>query len=549
MIPNWIPTATSRTKRSLSECIDSNGNVDALALLLYHRRRQKERNAILDLLLQKCRDIAAKDEKYVKESKPSRSRSCFKKVVTQLRLPDGSLVDMTPKTSPWYVSYVLHPKLGDEKFEKKFRLRFRCTYEMFEKLFRLIKENDLFDRWSRTDAAYRPSSPLQLLVLGALRYIGRGWTFDDLEESTAISEETHRQFFHIFIEWGSSDFFKQQVILPNNTEEWKAHVSEFAEAGLQGCVASMDATHVGMHRCPNSRWNHHKGPKLNMPSRTYNVCVNHRRRILSTTCGHPARWNDKTLVLYDTLAVGLKKGTILQDYAFNLLERTDEGNIVEVPYRGAYMITDNGYLRWASTIPPFKDTPYNTQVRWSKWVESMRKDVECCFGILKGRFRILKTGIRLHGIEACDRIWLTCCALHNFLLTEDGMDYCWKNGVPTDWEGEAGLHNPDDVIMHSAIDRINNLSGNELRRYDTSGHGFGSDCIRWENDDDYEEFEESDHNEENEDNVHLHDNMLVRVVPKLSQDYFRDRLVEHFDILFSQKKIVWPSRIRLEPSL
>jgi len=25
------------------------------------------------------------------------------------------------------------------------------------------------------------------------------------------------------------------------------------------------------------------------------------------------------------------------------------------------------------------------EMRWSKWLESMRKDVECAFGILKGR--------------------------------------------------------------------------------------------------------------------------------------------------------------------
>jgi hypothetical protein len=54
--------------------------------------------------------------------------------------------------------------------------------------------------------------------------------------------------------------------------------------------------------------------------------------------------------------------------------------------------------------------------RWSKWAESMRKDVECCFGILKGRFRILKTGIKLKSFEAVDDIWFTCCALQNYLL-------------------------------------------------------------------------------------------------------------------------------------
>ena len=79
-------------------------------------------------------------------------------------------------------------------------------------------------------------------------------------------------------------------------------------------------------------------------------------------------------------------------------------------------MVDNGYLRWSTTIPPFKSAIDRDQLRWSEWLESMRKDVECTFGILKGRFRILKTGIRLHKIEAVDKILLTCCALHNLLL-------------------------------------------------------------------------------------------------------------------------------------
>jgi DDE superfamily endonuclease len=58
----------------------------------------------------------------------------------------------------------------------------------------------------------------------------------------------------------------------------------------------------------------------------------------------------------------------------------------------------------------------STEKRLSQWIESFRKDVECVFGILKGRFRILKTGIRLDGPEAADNVWLTCCASHNLLL-------------------------------------------------------------------------------------------------------------------------------------
>jgi len=39
------------------------------------------------------------------------------------------------------------------------------------------------------------------------------------------------------------------------------------------------------------------------------LVVNHRRRILGTTDGHPARWNDKSLVKFDTIAMDLHEGT------------------------------------------------------------------------------------------------------------------------------------------------------------------------------------------------------------------------------------------------
>ena len=70
----------------------------------------------------------------------------------------------------------------------------------------------------------------------------------------------------------------------------------------------------------------------------------------------------------------------------------------------------------------------------------MRKDVECTFGFLKGRWRILKSGIRLQGVDAVDNIWLTCCTLHNWLLEIDGLNAKWSEvSMPgSDWEGDLG---------------------------------------------------------------------------------------------------------------
>ena len=101
-----------------------------------------------------------------------------------------------------------------------------------------------------------------------------------------------------------------------------------------------------------------------------------------------------TVGLYDELACKLKNGTIMKDHIFELCERNSVGGIVFSKYRGVWLLVDNSYLNWGTTIPPMKNTIYRDETRWSGWLESMRKDVECTFGILKDRFRILKAGIR-----------------------------------------------------------------------------------------------------------------------------------------------------------
>ena len=78
-------------------------------------------------------------------------------------------------------------------------------------------------------------------------------------------------------------------------------------------------------------------------------------------------------------------------------------------------------MNWSITVPPLKKSNYRSEIRFSEWLESMRKDVECTFGILKGRFRVLKHGVRLGGFKKTDQLWLTCCAMHNILLEVDGL--------------------------------------------------------------------------------------------------------------------------------
>jgi hypothetical protein len=183
-----IPTRFSQCMR--------NGVVDNQLYYLYRRRkRQKQQTEeqddfIGDSILQEAQDNVVDA---IAATRPP--RTCFRRNLNLCRATDGTLVELGPRTSSWYCTYIQYPAVDDIKFQTRFRRRFRCSYKSFNNLLDLVKEDDLFSRWQRFDAAGRMSSPIELLLLGTLRYIGRGWTFNDLEENTSISEETHRQFF------------------------------------------------------------------------------------------------------------------------------------------------------------------------------------------------------------------------------------------------------------------------------------------------------------------------------------------------------------------
>ena len=88
--------------------------------------------------------------------------------------------------------------VADLQWNRVFRKRFRLPYNLFLELLEMLQpenfdsDDDMFMRWrDRNDDSSKKKtrvSPIELLLLGSLRYLGRGWTFDDLEESIFLLE-------------------------------------------------------------------------------------------------------------------------------------------------------------------------------------------------------------------------------------------------------------------------------------------------------------------------------------------------------------------------
>ena len=159
-------------------------------------------------------------------------------------------------------------------------------------------------------------------------------------------------------------------------------MSEFKEAGFDGCIGSADVTHVILERCHARLKNQNLGSKSSHTTRAFQIVVNHRRQIIASTVGYPGRWNDMTIVRFDGFDTDVQRGLYLylEDNKFTL--KNDKGE--NENHSGAWVLVDGGYLNWSTLICPFKDSISVKEQRWSRWAESMRKDVECTFGILKG---------------------------------------------------------------------------------------------------------------------------------------------------------------------
>ena len=140
---------------------------------------------------------------------------------------------------------------------------------------------------------------------------------------------------------------------------------------------------------------------------------------MAATQEHPKARNDKIIVKFDDFVTALHDGKIYKDVTFDLLDKDG----VPRQQEGLYLIVDGGYHKWRCMQCPMKHTSKIKEALWSKWVESVRKDVGCCFGILKGRFRCLKLPIYYQSKDVIDNMFFTCCILHNILLNVDGREY------------------------------------------------------------------------------------------------------------------------------
>jgi hypothetical protein len=347
----------------------------------------------------------------------------------------GSKVRTNWSRSPWGLMLLDDShKDPDSRAGKYFRRRFRVPYLIYARILDMCREAKLFNEH------YYNSCPLELKILSTLRMLGRGGTFDDCFDGSGMSEETIRTFFLKFVRTFAYQFYHEFVHPPKTADEFAHVLSVYNAMGLPGCIGGIDCTHVRLGKCPFNMRSSCKG-KEPFPTLAYEATVSHTKEVHHLTNHHVGTRNDKTIVHFDSHVVAVKEEDLYKSMDFEVY--VDElGNKETIS--GVYLICDGGYHRWRILQCPLKHSVEHEVNEFCAMLESIRKDVECFFGILKIRFRFIDGKIEIHLFEDIDNVMYTCCILHNMLLKHDGFSDMWKHLV------ECG---DPDTDFHEVFDR------------------------------------------------------------------------------------------------
>ncbi len=152
------------------------------------------------------------------------------------------------------------------------------------------------------------------------------------------------------------------MLSQTNTQEW---------AFLD--VSGVQTVRFCWDRCPhNVRHLHPRKGKEGKPTVAYSLIADHNRSIRSVTVGYPGARNDKSICQYDKIIQDIRSKQLYHDETFSLF------NALRVPrqHMGLYPIFDGGYHKWRSQRRPNKYASGESSARFSKRLESVRKDAK-----------------------------------------------------------------------------------------------------------------------------------------------------------------------------
>ncbi|GJU80635.1 ALP1-like protein [Tanacetum coccineum] len=338
---------------------------------------------------------------------------------------------------------------GDDEYEpkypeEKFRRRYRMSSRLFNKILNDILSYDVqplpeyFSYFrSRLDATGRNSIGSILKCTSAIRQMAYDTSPDAFDEYLQIAERTSRECLDHFTKCIHVLYYDKFLRRPTATDIQKTYELHEEKHGLPGMLGSIDCMHWDWKNCPKSLHGQFKRSTNKYPTLMLEVVADQKLWIWHAYFGVPGANNDLN-VLYGSPLFDDEIADIAPECPFVVNGHT---------YRKCYYLADGIYPAWSTFVKTFSVARDEKSLKFKRVQEAARKDIERAFGVLQGRWGIIRQPARAMQINTLKRIMYCCIILHNMILEDEGFEVNFRDmfvnpapNIVRDWVERCDLH-------------------------------------------------------------------------------------------------------------
>ncbi|XP_071997853.1 uncharacterized protein [Engystomops pustulosus] len=263
-------------------------------------------------------------------------------------------------------------------------------------------------------------SPEQRLLI-TLRFLSTGETYSSLHQLFHVGKSTISGIVRTTCELLFQNL--RLAVMPAPTQETWLQIAEGFEsaASFPNCIGAVDGIHFRVHQPP------HSGSKSFNNKKFFSVILiavaDTKYRFLAMDVGAYDSSGDSRV-----MEASLIKQKLLHEENSLPPPRPLPGTTQTLPF---VMVSDEAFNVTPCQLRPFPRKGLDTRRRVFNYrLSRARRYIECTFGIMIKKWKILGTSIQLD-VATVDAVVKACSVLHNYVLDHDGPDVGAETSIPS----------------------------------------------------------------------------------------------------------------------
>ena len=300
-----------------------------------------------------------------------------------------------PRNS-WFELHYLEQNIPEEYFRQQLRMK-KNTFDSVL--------NILGHRLVREDTRFRNAIPAAKVLAIGLYRLGHGNSYKSIGPVFNVGKSTAIEATQDVIN-GLYDLRNEWIKFPLTTAETAAIIETFENhSDLPNIAGAIDGSHVRI-LAPSGDSAVDYFSRYQQHDFIIQAVVDGKKMFMDFSCGYPGSMHDGRVFRRSTIYRKAEAKEIL----------TEPTVLINGQTIGPYLVGDSAYPSNAYLIKPYPEgTRDPDEKKINKELSKARVNVECAFGILKNRWRLLIKRLD-SGLEFAVKCAIACAVLHNICI-------------------------------------------------------------------------------------------------------------------------------------